>query len=72
MELLLTFWASLVDGNDNLLVGWVGSLEGLALGTLGPFAIDEQTERLLICDAGGLDLSCKRHDEYWYKSELLI
>jgi len=36
-------WASLVNGADWLLVGRVESLEGLALLTLDPLSIDEQT-----------------------------
>lgn len=68
----LTIWASLVDGNDGLLVGWVDGLEGLSLLSLYPLAIDVQAEGLLVGDAGGFDLSCERHDcrvysrTFWY------
>ena len=58
----LTFWESLVDCNDGLLVCGVDGLKGLAGLALYPLAIDVQAEWLLVGDAGGLDLLCQRHD----------
>ncbi len=50
-----------MDSDDGLLVGGVDGLEGLALGTLHPLAINVQAGRLIIGDAGGLDLGEQRH-----------
>lgn len=58
---MLTIWAGLVDSDDGLLVGGVDGLEGLSFLTLYPLAIDVQAEGLLVGDAGGFDLSGKRH-----------
>ena len=58
----LTLWAGLVNCNDGLLVGGVDGFKGLALNPLHELAVDEQAERLLVGDAGGLDLLCQRHD----------
>jgi hypothetical protein len=54
----LTFWASLVDGDDWLLVCGVDGLERLSLLALYPLAIDVQADGLLVRDARGLDLLC--------------
>ena len=52
-----------MDSNDWLLVGWVDGLEGLALSSLYPLAIDVETERLLVGNGWSFDLSCERHLE---------
>lgn len=51
-----------MDGDDGLLGGGVDGLEGSALYTLHPLAINVQADRLIVGDAGGLDLCCQRHD----------
>ena len=50
-----------MNRNNGFLVGGVDGLKGLALNTLHPLAINVQAERLLVGDAGGLDLLCQSH-----------
>ena len=57
----LTFWASLVDGDNRLLIRGVDGLKGLPLLALHELSIDVQAEGLLVGDAGGLDFLCQRH-----------
>lgn len=47
--------------DNGLLGGWVDGLEGLALNTFHPLAVDVQAERLLVGDARRLDLLGERH-----------
>lgn len=57
----LTFGASLVDGDDGLLVGGVDGVKSLSLLAFHPLAINVQAKRLLVGDAWGLDLLRQRH-----------
>ena len=57
----LTFWASLVDSDNWLLVARVDGIKCLSLLSFYPLAIDVQAERLLVRDAWGLDLLSQRH-----------
>ena len=69
---MLPIWTSLVDGHDGLLICGVDGLEHLSLLALHPFAIDVETDGLLIGDAGGLDLLSERHDCGLGVSQLLF
>ena len=57
----LTFWASLVDSDNRLLVARVDGLKCLSFLSFYPLAIDVQADRLLVRDAWGLDLLSQRH-----------
>lgn len=57
----LTFWASLVDSGNYLLVARVDRLKCLSFLSFYPLAIDVQAERLLVRDTWGLDFLSQRH-----------